>query len=53
MDPAYAKEQKKEVAKRQDVIYGKKSYAPTLAFPSFLSFFLFFKFFHLESGLHC
>lgn len=46
VDPAYAKEQKKEVVKRQDVLYGKKSYMPTVAHPFLLFFpFSFFQIF--------
>lgn len=44
VDPAYAKEQKKEVAKRQDVIYGKKCYAPHWHFFLFFPFFFFLNF---------
>lgn len=37
MDAAYAKKQKKEVVKRQDVLYGKKFCAVTLTFHLLLS----------------
>lgn len=57
MEPSYAKEQSKEVVKRQDVIYGERQ-TPHTSIP--LSSFLFFSFlifssniFTWESGRHC
>lgn len=51
MDPEYVKKQKREVVKRQDVLYGKEACVPSLS-SSFLIFF-----FLIDStgepGLHC
>lgn len=56
VEPSYAKERKKEVVKRQDVIYGEKADSPHKCSAFFFSFFLllifsfnfFFKYFHLR-----